>query len=118
MHKRSPNNSITKAEIKIFVIMCYYVVEEILTLSTFSYYFTTEDETFSELQSYFMCQSIGIRPDRDCGDAPDIRSQGFIVVATVSQVLQGLLPVVILVFIIDFNAVVRISSKCQNRRRS
>ena len=107
-HKRSKDNSITKAEIKIFVIMSYYIVGEILTISTFSYYLTTDDESFSEFQNYFACQRIGIQPDRDCGDAPDIRSPGFTVVAIVSQVLQSLLSLVILVFVADFNAVIRV----------
>ena len=104
-HKRSKNNPITKAEIKIFVIMSYYIVGEILTLS---YYLTTDDESFSEFQNYFACQRIGIQPDRDCGDAPDIRSPGFTVVAIVSQVLQSLFPLVILVFVADFNTVIRV----------
>lgn len=50
--KRSEHH-ITKAEIKILIIMCYYVVIGILTLSAYSYYLTTKfnDETliFKEL---------------------------------------------------------------------
>ena len=113
-HKRSKSNPIRKAEIKIFVIMSYYIVEEILTLSTFSYYLTTDDEAFSEFRNYFACQRIGIQPDRDCGNAPDIRSPGFTVVATVSQFLQSLFPLVILVFVANFNAVIRVVHRLKN----
>ena len=99
-HKRSKSNPITKAEIKIFVIMSYYIVKEILSFTTLPYYFTTDDEAFSEFQNYFACQKIGIQPDRDCGYAPDIYlvTPGFIVL-TVSEHLQSLLPLVILVFV-------------------
>ena len=45
-----------KAEIKIFVIMSYYIVKEILSFSTLPYYLTTDDEAFSEFQYYFARQ--------------------------------------------------------------
>ena len=95
-----PKGHITKAEIKIFVIMCYYVVLGILTLSAYSYYLTTDDKEF---QSYFACQSIGIQPDRDCGDAPDVQLQKFTVVSAVSYILQSLLPLVFIIFITNCN---------------
>ena len=109
-HKRSKSNPIIRAEIKIFVIMSYYIVKEILSFSTLPYYLTTDDEAFSEFQNYFVCQKIGIQPDRDCGDAPDIYlvTPGFIVLVTVSELLQNLLPLVILVFVANFNAVIRV----------
>ena len=100
-HLRGSNGQATKAEIKIFVIMCYYVVMGSFTLSTYAYHLATDDGLISVLQSYFACQSVGIQPDRDCGDAPDIRLQEFDVVATVSFVLQGLLPLVVFTFIVN-----------------
>lgn len=94
-----PKGHVTKAEIKILVIMCYYVVVDILTLSTYSYYLATFGEIFQEFRSYFDCQSAGIQPDRDCGDAPDVQLQEFTVVSSMSYILQSLLPLVVLIFI-------------------
>jgi hypothetical protein len=71
------------------------------TLSTYTYSLATDGDLVKTLQLYFACQSIGIQPDVDCGDAPDIGAQEFSVVATVSFVLQGLLPLVIFTFIVN-----------------
>ena len=73
----------------------------ILTLSTYTYYLATDDETLEAYQSYFTCQSVGIRSDRDCGDVPNIRLQEFNAVASVALFLQGLLPLMILTFIVS-----------------
>ena len=102
-HLQGSNSQVTKAEIKIFVIMCYYVVMGTFTLSTYAYSLATrtDDGLVNVLQLYFACQSIGIQPDGDCGDAPNIGLQGFDVVATVSFVLQGLLPLVVFTFIVN-----------------
>ena len=100
-HLQGSNSQVTKAEIKIFVIMCYYVVMGTFTLSTYAYSLAMDDGLVNVLQLYFACQSIGIQPDRDCGDAPNIGLQEFDVVATVSFVLQGLLPLVVFAFIVN-----------------
>ena len=103
--QRSRSKShVTKAEVKIFVIMCYYVVMGIFTLSIYGYYLAADTGTFSEFQEYSACQSVGIQPDRDCGDAPDFRSQEIDVLAFVSSVLQILLPLIILIFIANYTS--------------
>ena len=98
---QSSSGQVTKAEIKIFVIMCYYVIMGTFTLSTYTYSLSTDDDFVNVLQLYFACQSLGIQPGKDCGEAPDIRLQGFSVVATVSFALQGLLPLVVFTFIVN-----------------
>ena len=77
---------------------------------------TTDNEAFSEFQNYFACQRIGIQPNRDCGDAPDIHSvtPGFTVLVTVLQFLQSFLPLVILIFVVNFNAVIRVVHRLKN----
>ena len=98
---QSSNGQVTKAEIKIFVIMCYYVVMGTFTLSTYTYSLAKDGDLVNVLQSYFVCHSLGVQPGKDCGEAPDIRLQEFSVVATVSFILQGLLPLVVFTFIVN-----------------
>ena len=71
------------------------------TLSTYAYHLATDDGLVSILQLYFTCQSMGMQPGIDCGDAPDVQLQDFNIVATVSFVLLGLLPLVIFTFIVN-----------------
>ena len=91
------------AEVKIIVIMCYYVIVGTLAYSTYGYFLATDTglRTFREFQEYATCQSIGIQADRprDCGDAPDFRPLGTDVLVSASFILQLLLPLVILIFI-------------------
>ena len=100
-HLQGSNGQVTKAEIKIFVIMCYYVVMGTFTLSTYTYRLATDSGLVNVLQLYFACQSIGVQPDVDRGDPPDVQLQEFSVVATVSFVLQGLLPLIVFTFIVN-----------------
>ena len=99
-HNKHPKNHIKKAEVKILSIMCYYVLIVVVALTNYTYFIATDDETLEAFQAYFMCQSVGIQPDRDCGDPPDVRLRVFYTLTSVSAILLGLLPLVILIFII------------------
>ena len=98
---RSYKSHVTKVEVKIFVVMCYYVVMGVLSFSTYGYHLATDvgPGTLRKFQKYSTCQSIGIQPDRVCGDAPDFRPQDIDVLVSVSFVLQILLPLIVLIFI-------------------
>ena len=100
-HNRPPKSHIGKAEAKISFIVCYYVLMGTVALTTYTYFITTANDTSEALQAYFTCQSIGIQPDRDCGDPPDVRLQAFYTLAAVAAILPGLLPLVILIFIVN-----------------
>ena len=108
--KQKPMANIRKAEMKIFVIMCYYTLLGVLLLSALAFNHATVGENSTVIRNYFSCQSAGIQPDKDCGDTPEVLAhwQMSHVPAFVGRLLQCLLPIVILTFVIDW----RCSCRC------
>ena len=100
-HNKRPKGHITKAEAKILFTIFYYVILGGFTLTDFSYAITTYDDTLEAFQTYFTCQIVGIQPDRDCGDSPDIQSQVSNTLALMVVILQGLFPLANLIFIMN-----------------
>ena len=94
--------SIGKAEVKILVIICYYISMGVSILSVIAYTHATSERDIKTYQRYFICQSAGIQPDRDCGDPPEIHLQTLHRLTSVGSFLQSLMPVVILIFVIDW----------------
>ena len=96
--------SIRKAEMKIFVIMCYYTLLGVILLSALAFIHATVQENSIVIRNYFLCQSAGIQPDKDCGDKPEVldHRQMSHVLALTGRLLQCLLPIVILTFVIDW----------------
>ena len=67
----------------------------------YSYSVTNYDETSEAFQTYFTCQSVGIQPDRECGDSPDVQLQVFNTLVSVAAILPGLFPLANLILIVN-----------------
>ena len=106
LHHGTPKGYMRKAQAKILAVMVYYIVMGSLALSTYSYFLATDDGDFEAYTTYFNCQSVGIVPDRDCGEPPSIQTSALHRLATASFFLQGFLPTVILIFVVS----------CSNKR--
>ena len=104
---------IGKAEVKIFVIMSYYIFLGVILISALAYAHATADEVAVASQEYFICQSAGIRPDRDCGNTPEVHVHTLHNLAHVGLFLEILMPIVILSFIIDWKG----SHNCLKSKR-
>ena len=102
--KQKPMANIGKAEMKIFVIMCYYTLLGVILLSALAYNRTTAEENSKAFHNYFSCQSAGIQPDKDCGDAPEVlvNRQMLHGLTPMARFLQCLLPIVVLTFVMDW----------------
>ena len=96
------HHNIGIAEVKIFIIACYYIIQGCAGLSIFTYLIATKDETAIVFQDYFTCHSFGIVPGLDCGDIPNVHPQVFGILASVSVILIGLLPLINLIFIVKW----------------
>ena len=94
--------NVGKAEVKIIVIMCYYISMGVILLSILAYIHTTAGKNTEVIQGHFCCQSAGIQPDRDCGDPPEIHLQTLHRLTPVGGFLQSLIPIIILIFVIDW----------------
>ena len=76
-------------------------------LTVYSYYQVAGEASIQAVIRHFSCQSTGTQSGRDCGDVPDVHLEVFDSLLALSLVLIGLLPAVILVFIVKCN--------CNNR---
>ena len=97
--------------------MCYYISLGIIWLSIYAYVLATIAETSVAYQTYFTCQSVGIQSDKDCGDTPDIHLQTFHTLSPVGYFLQSLMPIVILMFIVDWRCIHK-NDCCKNEKEN
>lgn len=111
--KEKPRANVGKAEVKIFVIMCYYISLGVILLSAFAYTHATASENSAAFQKYFICQSVGIQPDSDCGDTPEIHLQTLHRLTPVGFFLESLMPIIILIFVVDWKC----NSNCLKSER-
>jgi hypothetical protein len=95
--------SVGKAQAKILFVVCYYVVSGILVLTVSSYYQVAGEASIQAVIRHFSCQSAGTQSGRDCGDVPNVHLEVFDSLLALSLVLIGLLPAVILVFMVKCN---------------
>lgn len=109
--KQKPRANVGKAEVKIFVVMCYYILLGVILISNLAYLHATADSVSEEVQAYFYCHSAGIQPDRDCGDVPEVHLQ---TLGILGLFLQRMLPIVIVIFIVDWKC----NHKCLKRERT
>lgn len=109
-----PGSSLKKAEIKILIIMIYYIIMGAFTLTSYTYFLAIDDETVEAFQVYFACQRFGIVPGKDCGESLDIHLQHFRNISVISYFLLGLLPTMILIFTVNCNCF----DNCINKYKS
>ena len=112
IQNNKPWSHIRKAETKIFLTMSYLLFMGTITLTNLTY-FTTDNETLEAFQVYFMCQSVGIQPDGDCGDPPDVRLKAFHTLTSMAAILLGLSPLVILVLNVNCTCQQKMLQRCK-----
>lgn len=64
-------------------------------MTSYTFFITSNERILESYQTYFLCQSIGVQPDIDCGEPP---KSTFHTLASVPAISLGLLPGVILTF--------------------
>jgi uncharacterized membrane protein YesL len=103
VNKRRQTTPIVKAEAKILLIMCYYIVLGTLVLTVNTYYQVSREAAAQTMASHFSCQSAGVQSGRDCGDLSSLYVAVFNVLSDLGIILIGLLPAVILMFTVACN---------------
>ena len=86
---------IRKAQAKLFLIRCYYTLFGVFTITSYTLLLVMNRRGSESFQTYFMCQGSGVHTNLDCGQPPNI---AFHTLASVSNILGGLMPSVILIF--------------------
>ena len=89
-----------KAEAKILLIMCYYILLGTVVLTLFTYLEESGEnpEVMQAIEQHFTCQSTGIQSGKDCGKPLRTFLSAYSALSAVSTILSGLLPMVIMAF--------------------
>lgn len=78
--------------------MCYYVIIGVVLMTGYTFFITNNDRTLESFKSYFSCHSVGVQLGIDCGEPPE---DLFLILTSVSAILIGLFPVIILIYSAD-----------------
>ena len=97
-----------KAKAKILFIMCYYILLGALVLTLFTYLEAVGGTVYEAIEQHFTCQSAGLETGRDCGKTLQEQLSPFKALSTLSTIVSGLLPSVILAFTV----------KCECKKRT
>ena len=98
-----------KAELKILIVFIYFFIFTVISLISFTIGSQNIPEFISELTLYFACESQGVQPGRTC-------ERGFNrmlneAILCLSLILLGFVPVVNLVYVINYQEMKRKLSK-------
>ena len=87
------------AELKILIVLCYYIIITVVSLCGFSILSESIPEFRDDLTQYFACESLGVNSGMDCQrDVSRIDSESL---NTLTSVLIGFFPYVNFIYIIS-----------------
>ena len=93
-------HNIGKAEAKILFLTSAYILISSLLLATLTYIVITRERDIKIFGNYFLCQSIGLQPGRQCGEiSAGVQSTALRSLLRVAIILEVLVPMVGLVFV-------------------
>ena len=92
---------ISTAEIKIIIVLCYYALFGIVALSNFSIEIGERENTTEAITQYFFCEAVGSGAECDRSGFDHFGHHGL---AVLVYLLLGLIPVINLIFVINWSA--------------
>ena len=87
------------AETKIILVLCYYALFGMVTLSYFSVQAAQQEDEVTAIKQYFVCEAVGSGVECDRSGFDHFGHQGH---AVLVYLLLGLIPVVNLTFVINW----------------
>ena len=93
---------------KILIILCYYVISTVLSLTSFTLDMRNSKPFTEQLRSYFVCEAAGHDPSAPC-DQSGFEQLAYPGVFIVAYALLSLFPAVNLVYAVD---VAELRAKC------
>ena len=67
-------------------------------MTGYTFFITNNQQTLESFNSYFSCHSVGVQLGIDCGQPPE---DLFLILTSVSAIIIGLFPVIILIYSAD-----------------
>ena len=86
------------AETKIILVLCYYALFGVSSLSYFSVESIDQDVKIRAIQQYFVCEAAGSGKECDRSGFDTLGYEGLIIV---TYLLLGLIPTVNLIFVVN-----------------
>ena len=103
---------ISTAETKILIILCYYALFAVVSLSYFTAGLEDQDEFLDAIERYFVCE--GARSQMECNRA-ELEQFTYPGVVIATFVLLGFIPCVNLIFVINWRATKKLWKSIQMR---
>ena len=89
-------------EVKLFIVLCYYVVVSISVVVAFSVLLINNTAIKGELQVYFTCEAAGKYPGKEECDRSRIDSLAFPILLNIAIYMYSAIPTVTLVYVISW----------------
>ena len=89
-------------EVKLFIVLCYYVVLSISVVVAFSVLLINDAALFGELQVYFTCEAAGNYPGKEECDHSRIDSLASPILLNIASYMYTAFPTVTLVYVISW----------------
>ena len=93
---------IGSAERKLLIILCYYVLLVVISLTGFTVSLRSSGLYISALLQYMHCEATGVDPENPCNRAP-FEEQTYPALTTLAYVLLWIFPAVNLIFAINIS---------------
>ena len=103
--RNSSTKSASTAEVKVFVLLCYYTLLAFISLGCYCALFWRIDGYLSSLQGYFICEFGGVPMNGSVCDRSGFQSAAFPALCTIGIGLVALFPVANLVYAIKIHEV-------------
>ena len=101
---RSNRSEANAAEIKILIIIVYYIILSLYALTMSVVTFFETDSFISEVKQYFLCEANGVTAAANCSKLPLYRFDS--VSKVFATLLVGVYPVIFLIYIVQLKTCV------------
>ena len=98
-------------EIKLSIVLLYYMLISVLFVITFVVFFTVDQEYSESLRNYFICEATGEYPGKKDCNRSEIDSYSFPILFNVAAFVLVVGPSVSLVYVVSWKDIRRLSRK-------
>ena len=96
------------AETKILLVLCYYAIFGIASLTSFAVESANQEDQFRAIQQYFVCEAAGTGKECDLSAFDEFTKRELVAVV---YMLFGLIPAVNLMFVINWTVAKKLSKR-------
>ena len=99
-HGHRNTRSYIQAEVKILMVLCYFVVSVVLVGISDAFMIARREVFAQSAADYLVCESTGVRAGQEC-DRGEFEKVDRVILTSISFLLIGFVPVVILTYVVN-----------------